>query len=86
MRAELEAAGFRQVAAHYITHAVEHPDVTAFSASIRRTLAPLVLLKKQVGEEAFRSIEEAIDARLAAIAGPGSVRVTMPAWIGVGTA
>jgi SAM-dependent methyltransferase len=86
MRAELEAAGFREVTAHNVAHAVEHSDVAAFAASLRRTLAPLVLMRTQVGEEAFRPIEEAIDARLTGIAGAGPVRVTMPAWIGVGTA
>ena len=86
MRAELGAAGFHDVEAHRVEHTWVFPDAAAFAASMRRTLAPLVLLRHELGAEGVRSIDDAIDARVAEVAGAGPARVTMPAWIGVGTA
>lgn len=86
MRTELAAAGFHDVEAHRVEHSWAFPDAAAFSATMRRTLAPLVLLRHELGAEGFRPIDDAIDARIAEVAGPGPAQVTMPAWIGVGTA
>jgi ubiquinone/menaquinone biosynthesis C-methylase UbiE len=83
---ELEAAGFRDAAAHRVEHAMDCPDVASFTASLHRTLAPLVLLRHRLGVEAFRPIAAAIDAEVAAVAGEGPSTVRMPAWIGVATA
>lgn len=84
VRAEIEAAGFRNVEVHRVTHPLEHPDAATFSASIQRTLAPLVLLRHKFGKEAFRPIGEAIDARILQLAGTGPVVAPMSAWIGIG--
>src|SRR5262249_3624777 len=86
MTGELEAAGFHDAAAHAVVHSMDAPDAAALSASLRRTFAPLVLLKHRLGDGAFRPIADAIDARVAEVAGPGPVKVTMPAWVGVATA
>jgi hypothetical protein len=83
---ELEAAGFHFVSAHRVAHTFEYPDAVTFSASTWRSLAPLVLLKNELGDDMLRPVKQAIDARVAELAGTGPVRVTMPAWIGVATA
>lgn len=86
MRAELEGAGFHDAAAHRVAFALEYADPAAFTASMLRTLPPLVLLRNKLGEAAFEPIRKAIDARVADLAGPGPTSVTMAAWIGVATA
>ena len=84
--AELSEAGFRDVATHRVSHAMPFPSPQAFGASLRRTLAPLVLLEHKLGKEAFEPIAAAIDARLTELAAPGPGSVTMTALIGIGTA
>jgi SAM-dependent methyltransferase len=84
--AELEAAGFRDAAAHRVEHGWDYPDVASFTASLQRTLAPVVLLRHRLGAEAFLPIAAAIDAEVAAVTGEGPGTIRMPAWIGVATA
>ncbi len=86
LRAELAAAGFRDVAVESTMHAVEWPDLDSCWASVSRGFAPLVLMKDKLGSAAFAPAAAAIRARLGQKLGPGPGRSEMPAWLGVGTA
>lgn len=85
-RAEMVAAGFREVAIVERTHALEWPDFDDCWRSASRGFAPLVLMKARMGEAAFAPVAERIRARVAAAVGLGAGRSEMPAWLGVGTA
>lgn len=84
-RAEMTAGGFRDVAVHEVTHAMEAPSIGEFWASTTRTLAPLVLLKSKLGDAAWAPIAAGIEKRLRVVAGEGSVHVEMTALLAVGT-
>jgi ubiquinone/menaquinone biosynthesis C-methylase UbiE len=85
-RAELRAAGFRDVEVVGRVHAIEWPDVEDCWHSVSRGFAPLVLMKARLGETVFAPIADRIRARLVEAIGPGPGRSEMPAWLGVGTA
>ena len=82
---ELEAAGFQDVSVHAATHGLEYGSPEEFTSSLPRTFAPLAILRQKLGEDAFKPIREAVDARVVSALGPGPGSVAMPAWIGVGT-
>jgi SAM-dependent methyltransferase len=85
-RAEMSAAGFRDVQVVERVHAIEWPDFEECWRSASRGFAPLVLMKARLGEAAFAPIAERIRARVLEAVGPGAGRSDMPAWLGVGTA
>ena len=83
LRRELETAGFREVEVVERTHAFEEPSIEALWASMRRSLAPVVLLEHRMGAEAFAPIGAGILRRLQErYSGPQ--RIEMPAWLGLG--
>lgn len=82
--AEMRAAGFRDVRIHTARHASPFPSLDAFWEGTQRTAAPLVMLKKSLGEDAWREVAAGVRARLAAALGEGPVTSTGQAWLGVG--
>jgi SAM-dependent methyltransferase len=83
--AELGAAGFSAIE----VHEREVVPGTATPAEIWRTFsrggAPVVLLRKELGEEAFAALSARVVARLEQSLGPGSRDVRLTALLGVGT-
>lgn len=83
--AELGAAGFAAVE----VHEREVVPGTATPAEIWRTFsrggAPAVLLRKNLGEEAFAALSARVVARLEQSLGPGPREVRLTALVGVGT-
>lgn len=83
LRRELSEAGFARVEVVERTHAFDVPDADALFASMRRSLAPLVLLEHRMGSETFAPIATGIQRRLRE-RHPGALHIEMPAWLGIG--
>jgi len=83
--AALEAAGFGHVVIHRVTNIQEAPSIDEVWASLKRTMAPLVLLKKRMGER-FDPVAAHIEGRMREAFGEGPQRIELPAYLGVGTA
>jgi ubiquinone/menaquinone biosynthesis C-methylase UbiE len=83
LRRELSQAGFTRVEVREVTHAFEMPSIEALWASMRRSLAPLVLLEHKMGTEAFAPIAAGMERRLTERY-QGAQRIAMPAWLGLG--
>ncbi|WP_438001121.1 methyltransferase domain-containing protein [Sorangium sp. So ce185] len=84
-RAEMEAAGFRDVSVREVEHAWEAASTEELWGSMRRSNAPLVLLRDKLGEARWDELGEAILARLQARFGEGPQRLGMVANLGAGT-
>jgi ubiquinone/menaquinone biosynthesis C-methylase UbiE len=80
---EMTAAGFRDVRIEERMHAIETESIDLFWKSMRRSLAPLVLLESRMGAEAFAPVSEGIERRLRERY-TGALRVEMPAWLALG--
>jgi SAM-dependent methyltransferase len=81
-RREMSAPGFT-VTVEPSVHAREWPTAGAFLTTLRRSLAPLVLLEHNMGAEAFAPVIAGIERRLRERC-PGVARVEMPAWLALG--
>ncbi|WP_437602545.1 class I SAM-dependent methyltransferase [Sorangium sp. So ce590] len=84
-RAEMEAAGFRDVSVREVEHALEATSTEELWRSMRRSNAPLVLLRDKLGAARWDELGEAILARLQARFGDGPQRLAMVANLGAGT-
>jgi len=80
---ELSDAGFTRVEVVERVHGFDMPDTDALFASMRRSMAPLVLLEHRMGSEAFAPIAAGLQRRLRE-RHPGALRIDMPAWLGIG--
>ena len=84
-RDEMHAAGFQDVRVHEVTHTDEWVDRDALWRALQISFAPLVLMKQNLGEAAFAPIARAVHATIEREVPMGPVRVSMPAWLGVGS-
>ncbi len=82
-RRELSEAGFTRVDVVERVHGFDVADADALWVSMRRSLAPLVLLEHRMGSEAFAPIAAGMQRRLRE-RHPGPLRIEMPAWLGIG--
>jgi ubiquinone/menaquinone biosynthesis C-methylase UbiE len=83
---ELGVAGFKEIRPEVVTRVMTAPSLDALWDSLARSMAPLVLMRKAMGEERFAGLEKAIRQQLAARFGSGEQRIEMPAWLTVATA
>jgi hypothetical protein len=84
LRAEMEAAGFRDVSVVEVEHPSDAPSTEELWRVMRRSAAPLVLLRNKLGDERWDELSEAILARLRARFGDGPQRYAMVANLGAG--
>jgi SAM-dependent methyltransferase len=82
-KAEMEAAGFREVIVHEITHKGRSESIEAYWQSNLRSSAPIALIRKRLGP-AFETFYENVRARLAAEMGTGPIEWDWVAYLGVG--
>jgi SAM-dependent methyltransferase len=82
-RAEMSAA-FADVAVHRVTHVARFASSEAAWESISSSLAPLVLLRKKVGEDGWRAIDAAGRDAVAGALGGGAVEIALTALVTVG--
>lgn len=83
---ELGAAGFTDVRVKTHTVLMSTPSLDALWESLAKSLAPLVVMRKFLGEERFAAVEQSIRRKLADRFGTGEQRIEMTAWLGLGTA
>jgi SAM-dependent methyltransferase len=86
IRAELGAAGLKDLRIERIVHPLHFDSLDAAWASMRRSLAPVILLRKQMGLAAFEPIETDVQTLLERELGRGPQAVEMPAWLSRATA
>lgn len=81
---ELSAAGFRDVKVQPITHSLNAESAAAVWAQSQRTTAPIVLLRRSLGEPKWLEVTRGVRERLEAQYGTGRVDVSTTALLGVG--
>jgi SAM-dependent methyltransferase len=81
---ELAAAGFSDVAVHTVTHKMTSPSVSAFWATVQRATAPVVLMRRKLGEPAWAPVAAAVQADLERTLGKGPVEDQATAYLGTG--
>jgi SAM-dependent methyltransferase len=84
LRAEMTSAGFRDVVVHCVVHAEPRWTVDAIWERLGRSMAPLVLLRRGLGEEAWIRLGDAVRARLVECFGPEPEPISLAANLGVG--
>ncbi|HEY5920697.1 MAG TPA: class I SAM-dependent methyltransferase [Kofleriaceae bacterium] len=79
------SASFADVAVHEFATTQEAPSTDALWESLTRTMAPIVLMKKNLGDK-FAAIDAAAREAMRAAIGSGPARLEMKAHFTVGTA
>jgi SAM-dependent methyltransferase len=82
---EMTAAGFRDVRVETVPHAITAPSFDAMWDSLERTNAPLVLLRKRLGER-WTALAPKIRERVRATVGDGVITIGRGAYVGLGLA
>lgn len=83
-RAEMSAS-FADVEVHAFTTTQHAPSADALWESMARTMAPVVLMKKSLGDK-FGAVDAAARTAIRDLVGPGAVEVQLRAHLTVGTA
>lgn len=81
---ELRAAGFQDVKITPHTHTLEADSAAAVWAQSQRSTAPIVLLRKRLGESKWTEVTRNVVGRLEAEYGTGRVQVRTTAYLGSG--
>jgi ubiquinone/menaquinone biosynthesis C-methylase UbiE len=84
-RREMSAA-FGEVAVHQVSHVESYPSASEFWQHLARTMAPIVLLRRNLPDERWQALSAAASAAIADSVGEGPGSVTMTAWLSVGVA
>jgi len=84
-RTEMSAA-FADVQVHSVTHSQHAPNADELFDSMMRTMAPVVALRRALGEERWAVHEGPARRAVREVAGDGPVEVKLHAWLTVGTA
>lgn len=79
-------ASFADVEVHRVTQVQRASSVDEMWASMERTMAPLVTLRRVIGEEKWTGVTSAARAALRRVLGDGDVALEMPALLGLGVA
>jgi SAM-dependent methyltransferase len=83
-RAEMEAAGFRDVSIAERAHVFPNASTREFWEKSQRSTAPIVLLRSKLGEAKWAGVSEGVLERLRARFGDGPQNLSGRAWLGVG--
>jgi len=84
-RAEM-GLSFAEVKVHPASISVNHASTAAFWESMARTAAPVVLMRRQLGEQRWAQASSAAEAAVTRALGPGPFTFEMKAWLTVGVA
>lgn len=77
---------FAEVEVHEISHSQRYESPAAVWSSIERTMAPMLLLRRTLGDDKWKKVSAAAAAAIAGALGDGPPELTMPAWLTVGVA
>ncbi len=83
--AEMSAAGFGAIEVDVVRHATPPETPRGFWAEFQETSAPIVLMRRRVGEARWAPIADHVADRLAARWGDAPLTVEFPALVGIGT-
>jgi SAM-dependent methyltransferase len=86
IRAEFSAAGLTDVEVHSSVHGMDVPNTDEMWASFERTMAPMVLLRRKLGEAAWAPLADHMRAGFRRAMGDGPARLELEAWIARGVA
>jgi ubiquinone/menaquinone biosynthesis C-methylase UbiE len=81
LAAELRVAGFEDVVVHEHTLSVAYPDTAYLWHGMARSSAPLVAMRKRVGEATWSARSELAQQFLAEQLGPGAGSLSTTAWL-----
>jgi ubiquinone/menaquinone biosynthesis C-methylase UbiE len=84
LASELRAGQFKEVSVHEHTVALQFADSDALWSRMTRSSAPLVSLRKRLGEAVWAARSELARAYLARELGQGAVSLATTAWLGRG--
>jgi SAM-dependent methyltransferase len=84
LAAEMRAAGFTDVRVEPRTHSMEAESASALWGSFERTSAPVVLLKRNLGDTKWAEVSRGVVAKLEQQYGGGAVQLRSTALLGVG--
>ncbi len=85
IRAEMTAAGFREIEVREVTHGWDAATTDEAWGFTTRTAAPFVMLRKNLGEERWATLDAKVREHLREHLGPGQARYEMTALLGIGT-
>jgi hypothetical protein len=77
---------FREVTVHPVSTSTRFASALALWESMERSMAPLVLMRRQMGEEGWAPLAGAGAGAVTRVLGPGPVTLEMHAWLTVGVA
>ncbi|PAP74974.1 class I SAM-dependent methyltransferase [Rubrivirga marina] len=80
-----EAAGFRDVEVHTVTHRTEATSAASFWATNERSSAPLALIRQHLAPDAWADLREDVVGTIERDLGDGPYAMEWPARIAVGT-
>jgi SAM-dependent methyltransferase len=83
-RAEMAAAGFREVTVREVTHAIEATSAEGLWRALERSTPPIHAAREQLGEEQWAEVHRRITDELRAKWGTGPRRVPMTANLALG--
>jgi ubiquinone/menaquinone biosynthesis C-methylase UbiE len=81
---EMAAAGLRDVVIHPVKHTKTEPSLAEFWESLQRTMAPVVLLRRKLGEQRWSEVARGVLDRLRSELGDGPIEERFTALLGVG--
>lgn len=81
---EMADAGLRDVAIHPVRHREKVPTLAEFWESLQRTMAPVVLLRRKLGDQRWSEVARGVFDRLGSELGDGPVEERFTAYLGVG--
>jgi ubiquinone/menaquinone biosynthesis C-methylase UbiE len=79
------SAAFESVEVHRIVHVQRAKSADDLWSSLKRTMAPIVLMQKNLGDK-FAGVDDAAHIAIRNAVGDGPVELQMPAWLSVGVA
>jgi SAM-dependent methyltransferase len=79
---EMGQAGFATVTVHPRLHTIQAPSLADFWGGVERTMAPLVLLRRKLGETRWKEVAAGVLARLRAHLGDGPFDLQLRALLG----
>src|SRR5262249_45223838 len=82
--AELGAAGFGDIRVEEVLNVLTAPSLDAFWGTMTRSMAPLVFMRRTMGEDRWAQLAAGIHRALLERFGAGPQRIEQPAWVGVG--
>jgi len=77
---------FQDVAVHPVSVSTEFPSSRALWESMERSMPPIVLMRRQLGEELWAPLSHAGEGAVTGVLGSGPVTLEMHAWLTVGVA